>query len=473
MQGVGVIRYRALLLMALLLLAACQMPNQQLKSVSEDEVTAYLYLQPLPAETDQIRFTITSLAAVRADGVEIPLSLRLGELTRVQMARQRLLASSLLPIGSYKGFSIRVSKAFLKGEDGGEASLLVPEDATRLDFPFEVKKGRALLVSLSLRYEDSLRGVSFTPTFTTVVPEKPLNNLTGYVTNFGAGTITVFDKKKGEAVDAIQTGRGPSGIVLDQRLRRAYVALTGDDAIDVIDVTAGTVVNRIRLSLGDAPRDLALTPDGKTLLSANIGSSTVSIIDPVALLEIDRVNVLNRPGAVLVDRSGSRAFIFNELVNRISVLDLASRQLLSSSIATDSKPLRGDFNRKGSRLVVYQQWSPYLLYIDPFSFTPQQRVNAGMGIGWVKVDTSSDKLYVGKTDQPVVDIYDPFSLMPSDYLPTLGGVSHMAIDGEENNLCLVIPEQRILQIINLVSRKVVGVIELDDAPYWATVVGER
>jgi len=69
-------------------------------------------------------------------------------------------------------------------------------------------------------------------------------------------------------------------MALDQRTKRAYVALSGEDEVDVIDVANGEVVDRIKLSGGDRPRELALTPDGRTLLVVNTGSNTVSIIDP-------------------------------------------------------------------------------------------------------------------------------------------------------------------------------------------------
>jgi len=458
----------------LLFAAGCQMPARQLKPVLLDnEATVYLYLSPFPAESGNLRFSIESLAAVRSDGIEVPLAPMLPELTRDFMSRQRLLATAALPIGSYEGFSIKAAKAYLRGDEGAEAALNVAQEITRIDLPFEVKKQKALLVSLSLRYDASLKGVSFTPVFDAAVPPKPLNNLTGYVTNTGADTVTVFDKKAGVAVAAIQTGRGPAGIVVDQRRYRAYVALSGGDAIDVIDVTSNAVINTIPLTPGDAPRELALTPDGKILLSSNVGSSTVSIIDPLSFREADRLNVPNQPGAVMVDRTGNRAFIFNVLDNRISVLDLATRRFLDAAILTDSTPLRGEFNRKGDRLIVFQQWSPYLIYVNPFSFAEQKRVDAGVGVSWLKVDTMSDRLYVAKSDQPTLDIYDPFSLMPGDFIIAAGGVGHLAIDDDENNICLVLPEKRLLQIVNLVSHEVVREVDLGDSPYWVSVVGER
>jgi YVTN family beta-propeller protein len=78
----------------------------------------------------------------------------------------------------------------------------------------------------------------------------------------------VFDKKAAQVTGVIPVGRGPSGMALDQRSRRLYVANSGDNEILVADILANQVTNKIRLTSGDRPLDLALTPDGKTLLSS-------------------------------------------------------------------------------------------------------------------------------------------------------------------------------------------------------------
>jgi YVTN family beta-propeller protein len=67
------------------------------------------------------------------------------------------------------------------------------------------------------------------------------------------------------------------------------------------------VVNRLRLNSGDRPRELALTPDGRTLLCVNTGSNTVSFIDPGSFIEVGRINVGKNPNSILIDQTGRRA----------------------------------------------------------------------------------------------------------------------------------------------------------------------
>jgi YVTN family beta-propeller protein len=461
-----------LLLIFSFMLTGCHGSLQKAKALQENDGETYLYLHAFPQEAARISFELQSAAAVNAEGVEIPLTVRLSRLKGEQVNRQRLIASGALPPGKYRGFSFSVKDALLKGEDG-EAALLVPEHSSLAEYPFEVKKAKAMLFSVALKYQESItEEVRFNPIFSVGLPGRPVPNLTGYVVNRGSNTITVFDKKSHEAMDVIQTGRGPGAVVLDQRQRRAYVVLSGEDAIDVIDVALGSAINRIRLHSGDAPRDLALTPDGSLLITANTGSNTVSLIDPASFIEIARISLSNRPGSVLIDRLGKKAYIFNTLSNNISVLDIANRVIITT-FSTDSTPLRGDFNRKGDKLAVFQEWSPHLLVVDAVSLATLKKVYVGIGIGGIKVDTNTDNLYVGRRQDGMVEIFDPFSYIPGNYLSASAGTSYMAIDGEENNLYLIHPAKNSLQIFNLVSGSMVGEIDVDDDPYWVTLMGER
>ena len=127
--------------------------------------------------------------------------------------------------------------------------------------------------------------------FSAVTPPRPIADHAGFVTNAGSNTITVFDKHLMQAVAVIDTCAGPAGMALDQRRRRVYVACSKDDEIQSIDVATVRIVERTRVSPGDRPRELALTPDGRTLISANTGSNSISFFDAASLTRQERINV--------------------------------------------------------------------------------------------------------------------------------------------------------------------------------------
>jgi YVTN family beta-propeller protein len=458
-------------------LFGCEAVLQQVKPVLEQEGEVYLYLQPFPQEAERLRFTIEQVFAVRQDGREIPLSLSLRNITGRDVKRQRLLASGSLPPGVYTGLSFKVKDAIVRVEDEeekSEAALLVPEGPIRANFSFDIARKKGLVLSLVFKYYESIQGrIHFSPEFSIFVPSKPPNTLTGYVTNSGANNVMVFDKKKMQIVGVIPTGKGPTGMALDQRSQRAYVCLPGDDAIEMIDVVAGEIVNRMRLNSGDRPRELALTPDGRTLLSVNRGSNTVSFLDPSSLFELGRINVGNGPSSILIEPiTGRRAFVFNTLSSTISVLDIPNRGMVAT-ISVEAGPLRGQFNRSGNRLYVIHELSSNLTVFDPASLVVQRRFRVRTGTNSIKVDHRSDFVYLGRKTDAMVEAYNPFSFFPVDSVKTGMGVVYMTIDRDENNLYFVNAQKKTVLINNLVSKKVISEFDVGEDPYWVTLIGEQ
>ncbi len=454
------------------LLSGCALPPAMIKPALETEGEIFAYLEPLPPEADRLRFTIDRIFAVRNDGAEFPLMVALQELNRGTAPRQRLLASGRVPPGRYVGLSSTIKKAVLTG-DQGEAALLSAEGRVKADFSFEVQRKHAVVLAASLRYAESVQsGFRFSPVFSLSVPSRPLSGLTGYIANRNDDAVMVFDKKSGRVAAIIATGRGPWAIALDQRAGRAYISLSGEDAVEVLDVTTGSIINRIHLNAGDGPRELTLTPDGKFLLVVNAVSRTLSITDTRSLFELNRIPLGEGPRSVLVDRGGKRAYVFNELSNTITVIDIANRATVVT-LSTDTGPMMGQFNRKGDRLYVIFAGSPYLSIINPFTLAIDRKVFAGPGLSFIKVDSVTDMLYACRKQDAVVEVYDPFSLSAGVYIQALSGVSYMTIDGDENALYLASPETGRVVTVNLISKKITTMTDAGEDPVWVTMMGER
>lgn len=456
----------------LLILCGCQTLQLQTTAVREDEGTVFFYLQPFSREAERLRFSLSAFVVLKDDGTEIPVPLTLSEYSSSDMKRQRLIAEARLPAGKYSGFLVSVKNAALTTESGA-AALLVPETPQKIVFPFSVEKRKAFIVSLTLRYAQSLQAeVNFSPVFLVAIPARPLVEVTGYASNAGVDVITVFDKIHLQATSVIATGSGPRGIALDQRLRRAYVALSGDDAIEVYDMNSEILLAKTMLIRGDEPQELALTPDGLSLLVVNGRSDTVSIIDTVAMVEVSRIPVGRTPRSLLLDKTGTKAFVFNSMSDNISVIDIPYRQVMGT-ISTGPEPLRGQFNRAGDRLYVIHASYPYLFVIDPTTFSVVRREYVGTGTVSLKVDTRTDQFYIGKKNDTLVTVYDPFSFVPVGSIPTGGTATYMTIDGETNFLYLLIPERKVLMVINLASKRPVSEIDVSERPLWMTMMGER
>jgi YVTN family beta-propeller protein len=461
-----------ILLMGVVILASCQAKPLSIRPALEDEGEVFLYLDPLPQEAERLSFTLQEIAAVKDDGSKIPLTLSLPEIKLRDAMRQRCLAYGHLPPGTYRGLSVRVKKADLSTEEG-EAALSVAEEPAMVIAPFTISRTKATQLSLTLRYRESVTGeIHFSPVFSVSVSGRPLAGVTGFVSSIASNDVAIIDKQEGRVSGMIATGSGPDGMAIDQERGRVYVALAGDDAVDVIDTAAGAILNRIQLRAGDNPGELALVPGGRTLLTANRGSDTVSFVDTGSLAERGRVSVGQNPFSILVDSSGKRAYVFNTFSNTVSVVDIAGETVVAT-VATEPEPLRGQFNRQGDRLYVICSRSRYLTVLNAQSLVLLRREFLGGEPASIKVDSGTDMLYIGWKFEDGVTGYEPLSFQPVDFIQTRGTVGYMTIDGEQNNLLLVMPERRTLTAVNLTSKKVVFEIDLCANPEYVTIMGER
>jgi YVTN family beta-propeller protein len=442
------------------------------KGPLDNEGEVLVYLQTLPQEASKLRFVMDGIFAVRDDGRKIPLFLSVNDINGSELlGRQKLLATGILPPGAYTGLSIKTAKAFVQSEEG-EVALLVPEEPVIAPKLFQVNRRQAITLFLSLHASGIIsRGISFTPDFSLATSGGVLVNLTGYVSNSAANLIFVFNKKTMKVVNVIAIGRGPKGVVLDQRRTRAYVAVSGDDAVEIYDLFSGTVVGRVKLNFGDNPMDLALTPDGRTLVSVNHSSNTVSIIDAISKIELRRIRVGEKPTSAVIDPQGLRAYITNSRSNTVSVVDLSQRTF-TATISVEGSPVRGAFNRAGDRLYVVSSNSPNLSVIDATSLRVTDKIFIGTGGVSIRVSRLNGLIFVGKSFGGEIAVVDPSSSMFIDSIGVGGNAAHMTIDRQENVLFVVLPERRLVQKINLTSKKIMAEIEVAGGAYAVVVMGE-
>lgn len=460
-------------LLCVLALAGCTMVPLPAQQPLGDEGGVFVYFQPFPQEAARLRFSLKSLSAVREDGREFPLALAVNEFGGADAARQRLVVRGSLPEGRYTGFLIGVQRASIATEEQGTANLLVPEAPQKAEFAFAIEKRTALVIAFTLQYAESLQAeYSFSPRFHLSVPQRPLAELTGYASNAGDDTVTLFNKATAQATGVIAAGRGPRAIALSLPTNKAYVALSGDDAIAVIDVNEGIVIDRIMLNQGDNPVDLALTPDGQTLLVVNAASDSLSFVDTMSRVERKRILVGRNPCSLVLNSAGNLAIVANRLSNNLSVITIPYKAV-AATIPTGPEPLRAQFNRTGDRLYVIHAAYPYLFVIDPATFSTVQQQFIGSGVTAIKVDTWNDLLYLVKKNDTMITLFNPITLAPVGYIPTRGTAEYMTIDSATNTLYAAVPERNSLVIVNLMNRKPIAEIDVNRRPSWISLPGER
>jgi hypothetical protein len=453
--------------------AGCSMRQRRAALPPLDrEGEVYVYAMPFPREADRIAFVVESISAEPEEGGEAALSLRTRTLSGREVRDQRLVAHGRLAPGRYAGLVLRVGAATLAG-DGGESALLVPSEPIRIPRRFEVRRRGGHVLWLRFRPEPSIRkGFEFAPAFSAELPPRTAAQRTGVCSNVGASDLSVFERGTDVVTGVVPTGEGPRGVAVDAIAGRAYVALSGDDGIDVVDLGSGEAQRIVRLLPGDRPREVLLTADRKRLLVLNAGSRTLALVDPGALVEIGRVDVGDDPWSMLVDAAGVRAYVLNRRSNDITVVDLARRALVGTA-RTDPEPLRAQLSRDGTRMYVIHAGSAYMNVLSVPELATERRIFVGLDATAIQVDPRTDLVYLAKSDERRVVVYDALSLLAVDGFEVPGAVSYMTIDEAENALVLLVPERAALAVIDLTSRRIRATMEVGQEPYAIALAGSR
>lgn len=141
------------------------------------------------------------------------------------------------------------------------------------------------------------------------------------------GLLVILDPRNISAPEAtVAVGSHPAHVVADRR-GRAYVSLAGGDAVAVVDLAQGELLERI--TTGDYPHGLRLSPDHSELYVANVEDGSVSVIDTEELTEVARIPVGEAPVQVGFSPAGDRVYVSLRDENRVAVIDTSSREVVA------------------------------------------------------------------------------------------------------------------------------------------------
>jgi hypothetical protein len=435
-----------------------------------DAAEVLVLLERLPREAERLSFSLDRVTLRRADGSEVPLELLGGEITAGGVAAQRFLARGRVPPGAYAGIALAVSAASL-GEGEDRARLLVDPEPTRADLALHLVPGRATVVWLTLGTAPVRAGHAFAPRFTAVLPPRTSPRSGLYCTSAGWASVTVSDLRARLLTGVVAVPGAPRGVALDPVASRGYVALPREDAIELLDVAAGESLGRIRLLPGDGPADIALAADG-TLVVVNERSATVAFLDPASQSELARVRIGDDPSSLVLDRAGRRAFVTSRATATVTVIDVPNRAVLGT-VATDPEPLRVALSRDGSRLHVVHRGSSDVLSFALPTLAPLARTYVGLGATTLRVDPRTDLIYLSRGGERRISVLDPLALQEIDRIDMPGAVSYMAIDDAENTLLALVPERRVILVLDLTSYRVLAELPVAADPYTFVFAGER
>jgi YVTN family beta-propeller protein len=157
-----------------------------------------------------------------------------------------------------------------------------------------------------------------------------------YVSNGGAGTVTVLDLVNFRADRTLRVGDEPSGLTANPVRNEVYVVNTASGSVSVIDAEKNAVVATIPVH--KQPYGISVDAKGARGYVANAGSNTVSVLDLVAHRELSTVGTGEQPGLAKIAPDGRSLVVSNRGSGSVSVYAVSDAPTLRLRATFDGCP---------------------------------------------------------------------------------------------------------------------------------------
>jgi YVTN family beta-propeller protein len=161
----------------------------------------------------------------------------------------------------------------------------------------------------------------------------------------------------------VRAARTPSHLAIDSKSTTVYASMQDSDELMAIDLQ--TQKPRWKVPVGKLPADVYLTPDDRLLLVGLTGDEVVEVYDvsqPAPKL-VKRIPTGAGAHAFRSRGDGKHVFVSNRVANTISMIDTQSLTVVGSYPAPGG-PDCMDVSADGKMLLVSSRWARKLTFID-------------------------------------------------------------------------------------------------------------
>jgi DNA-binding beta-propeller fold protein YncE len=267
---------------------------------------------------------------------------------------------------------------------------------------------------------------------------------TAYVSNYGFGafhTLAVLDLVNHKALPSIDLGplRGPHGLTFVGgktwfTAEAAKAISRYDPATNKVDWILGTGQNRTHM--------IYVAPDMKLILTTNVNSGTVSIIEPMALPRPPAalpgepmprtdwnetvVKVGNGSEGFDISPDGKEVWVANAQDGTISVIALQTKTVVDTLDADVHGANRLKFTVDGKRVLVSTLGGADLVILDAATRKVVKRLPIGHGAAGILMQPDGARAYVACTPDNYIAVVDLHTWEVVGHIESGGGPDGLA-----------------------------------------------
>lgn len=182
-----------------------------------------------------------------------------------------------------------------------------------------------------------------------------------YVSNEKDNTVSVVDSEKMEVVSTIKVGQRPRGITITHDGKHILVCTSDDDTVEMIDTT--TFEKVATLPSGPDPELFVLSPDGAKLYVANEDDNLVTVIDMESKAVTAEIPVGVEPEGMGISPDGKTMVNTSETTNMAHFVDTSTDEI-THNVLVDSRPRFAEYKKDGSEVWISAEIGGTVSVID-------------------------------------------------------------------------------------------------------------
>jgi PQQ-dependent catabolism-associated beta-propeller protein len=299
-----------------------------------------------------------------------------------------------------------------------------------------------------------------------------------YVTNERDGTIQIVDTSTDRVTATARIGNRPRGMALSPDGKRLYVAVSwwrdgkrprsGQERIAALD--AATLKPVRDYAAGTDPECVAVSPNGQRLYLSNEDAGTASILDAASGKQRATLVVGAEPEGITASPDGKWVYVTAETSNVLTVID-AKKEQVAANIMVDSRPRVVLFTRDGTRAWASAELGGSVQLIDVKKHRVLKRIRLGQAEKPVGLALSPDekRLYVATGRGNGVAVIDTQAMKVVGHVPTGVRVWGIAVTPDGRKLYAANSLSNTLSVIDTRTLRVVRTIKTGDGP-WALAI---
>lgn len=150
-----------------------------------------------------------------------------------------------------------------------------------------------------------------------------------YVADQSKSLVIVYDPKtmKWDTFIEFPPQASVRSLAVSPKGDHIYVCEAATSTVATVDLTSKKVIQRTKVL--NSPGDIAITPDGYTLVVSS-GTGHVSFISTLTNKVVGVVSVGKMPSNVILSKKHKLAFVANRVSNTVSVIDVTQRKLITN-----------------------------------------------------------------------------------------------------------------------------------------------